>query len=52
MKKSSIMLMLMALMMSVTSFAQGLKGHVIDEIRGKHSSRSYPHGDLHRLSNL
>ena len=31
MKKSSIMLMLMALMMSVTSFAQGLKGHVIDE---------------------
>jgi len=31
MKKSSIMLMLMALMMSVTSFAQGLKGNVIDE---------------------
>ena len=31
MKKSSIMMMLMALMMSVTSFAQGLKGHVIDE---------------------
>nr|WP_231488017.1 TonB-dependent receptor [Prevotella sp. MA2016] len=31
MKKSSIMLMLMALMMSVTSFAQGLRGHVIDE---------------------
>ena len=31
MKKSSILLMLMALFMSVTSFAQGLKGTVIDE---------------------
>ena len=31
MKKSSILLMLMALMMSVTSFAQGIKGTVIDE---------------------
>ena len=31
MKKSSILLMLMALFMSVTSFAQGLKGNVIDE---------------------
>jgi len=31
MKKSSILMMLMALMMSVTSFAQGLRGTVIDE---------------------
>ena len=31
MKKSSILLMLMALFMSVTSFAQGIKGTVIDE---------------------
>ena len=31
MKKSSILLMLMSLMMSVTSFAQGIKGTVIDE---------------------
>ena len=31
MKKSSILLMLMALFMSVTSFAQGIKGNVIDE---------------------
>ena len=31
MKKSSILLMLMALFMSLTSFAQGLKGTVIDE---------------------
>ena len=31
MKKSSILLMLMALYMSVTSFAQGIKGTVIDE---------------------
>ena len=31
MKKSSILMMLMALMMSATSFAQGIKGTVIDE---------------------
>ena len=31
MKKSSILMMMMALMMSVTSFAQGIKGTVIDE---------------------
>ena len=31
MKKSSILMMLMALFMSVTSFAQGIKGTVIDE---------------------
>ena len=31
MKKSSILLMLMALFMSITSFAQGLRGTVIDE---------------------
>ena len=31
MKKSSILMMLMALYMSVTSFAQGIKGTVIDE---------------------
>ena len=31
MKKSSILMMLMALCMSVTSFAQGIKGTVIDE---------------------
>ena len=31
MKKSSILLMLMALFMSVTSFAQSIKGTVIDE---------------------
>ena len=31
MKKNSILLMLMALFMSVTSFAQGIKGTVIDE---------------------
>ena len=31
MKKNSILLMLMALFMSVTSFAQGLMGTVIDE---------------------
>ena len=31
MKKSSILMMLMALMMSVTSFAQGIKGTVVDE---------------------
>ncbi|SHK48159.1 SusC/RagA family TonB-linked outer membrane protein [Xylanibacter ruminicola] len=31
MKKSSILLMLMALFMSLTSFAQGIKGTVIDE---------------------
>ena len=31
MKKNSILMMLMALMMSVTSFAQGIKGTVIDE---------------------
>ena len=31
MKKSSILMMLMALFMSITSFAQGIKGTVIDE---------------------
>ena len=31
MKKSSILMMMMTLMMSVTSFAQGIKGTVIDE---------------------
>ena len=31
MKKSSLLMMLMALMMSVTSYAQGIKGTVIDE---------------------
>ena len=31
MKKSSILTMMMALLMSVTSFAQGIKGTVIDE---------------------
>ena len=31
MKKSSILMMLMALFVSATSFAQGIKGTVIDE---------------------